>query len=783
MSTAGAIKAGRAFVELFADDRKLVRGLKQARARMKRFGSDMRKVGKSLAMLGAAVAVPIVASVKAFSTFEKELANVSTMLGDDKYLKSYKTGLKSLAVQTGESTETLSKGLYDILSASVPAGRALEFLNVAAKAAKGGVTTTAVAVDGLTSVMNAFQIRSGEAARVSDLMFATVKSGKITFEELAANIGKVAPMAKAAGMSIDQMLAAISTMTRQGLSAEEATTRLVNVMKQFPAAAGNLPALIAQFKGMNLSEILKVVPNIRAASGLAALGNDAAGLSRDIALMGNSAGMAEVAFKKMDRTTSATFAKLKQSIVMAAVSIGDALAPTISKLAEGIQHTATVVSEWVQENQGAIISIAKITAGVIGAGIALYALGAAVGVVSGLITVLTTVIGIAHFAIIGLTTVITFLVTPVGLVTAAILGLLGTIVYFAVTSRNGQAALYDLGEAFTVLRDDAVAAFGGIVKALKAGDIGLAADILWGLLKVAWVMGTQALETAWSKFARSVVKENNNFWTTVLMGSVIAWHGIEKGAFHLFHFLEDLWSDIKAASKYGWDLIVDVITDIWTGAMNGLIDVFNATVGKITDTEIGKFGETEHRNKGVGKYKRVSDKEKKESEDFYKSLIGVQEKARDKALIGLAESAAAREKKEDAEAEGKLSESQKVELEKAREALAASIAIAEALPGLGFKKHERPDITTKELGVDTVPGLNLKGGDITMPDLPDIGNIMAEETAKVGARGLFVASNAALAGLGAGSAQDKIAVATKKTADNTKEMLALYNKTISVFGR
>jgi len=40
MSASGTIRAGRAFVELFADDSKLVRGLKAAQAKLKAFGPN-----------------------------------------------------------------------------------------------------------------------------------------------------------------------------------------------------------------------------------------------------------------------------------------------------------------------------------------------------------------------------------------------------------------------------------------------------------------------------------------------------------------------------------------------------------------------------------------------------------------------------------------------------------------------------------------------------------------------------------------------------------------------
>ena len=100
-------------------------------------------------------------------------------LDDDSYMKAFSSGIQDLARKTGEGSETLAKGLYDILSASVPAGKAMNFLAVSSKAARGGATTTAVAVDGLTSIMNAFRIEADQVGAVSDLMFATVKSGNV----------------------------------------------------------------------------------------------------------------------------------------------------------------------------------------------------------------------------------------------------------------------------------------------------------------------------------------------------------------------------------------------------------------------------------------------------------------------------------------------------------------------------------------------------------------------------------------------------------------------------
>ena len=60
----GAIRAGRAFVELFADDTKLTRALTAAAGRLKQFGLSTAKVGAGVGGMGAAALAPITASFK-----------------------------------------------------------------------------------------------------------------------------------------------------------------------------------------------------------------------------------------------------------------------------------------------------------------------------------------------------------------------------------------------------------------------------------------------------------------------------------------------------------------------------------------------------------------------------------------------------------------------------------------------------------------------------------------------------------------------------------------------
>jgi hypothetical protein len=64
MSKSGSIRAGRAFVELFADDSKLVRGLRRAEKKLKAFGNGIRNLGLKMVALGTAVLTPMIGAAR-----------------------------------------------------------------------------------------------------------------------------------------------------------------------------------------------------------------------------------------------------------------------------------------------------------------------------------------------------------------------------------------------------------------------------------------------------------------------------------------------------------------------------------------------------------------------------------------------------------------------------------------------------------------------------------------------------------------------------------------------
>ncbi len=122
MASTQGIRAGRAFVELFADDSKLVRGLRRAQKKLKAFGQSIRAMGLKIAGLGAAMLAPMLGAAKAFSSMGDEVAKMAKRTGVSVETLSE---LRFVASQTGTEFATLENAFRKMQRSIYDAGRGL----------------------------------------------------------------------------------------------------------------------------------------------------------------------------------------------------------------------------------------------------------------------------------------------------------------------------------------------------------------------------------------------------------------------------------------------------------------------------------------------------------------------------------------------------------------------------------------------------------------------------------------------------------------------------------
>lgn len=344
-------------------------------------GAEMDRAGKAAAFMGKAsasaaaggllaVGLGLVKSAQAAIDFEKSMRNVNSIAGlsEGKFRDLSKSVLE-LSGKTAQAPKTLAEGLYQLVSSGFDAKDSLVILKSSAKAATAGLTDTETATTAVAAALNSYHLKAKDAADISDILFQTVNRGVISFPELAQTIGTVLPFASSLHIGLNQVGASISTLTKEGIPAAEATTYLKNAMVQFLKPSDALAAAIkktgfesgeALVKSKGFQGALDAVaktsdgtkgalqtmfPDIRASAAVFALtGKNAKTAADDLRNFSAAAtaGSTEKVFKEQSKSVAFQMQQLKANLSVLGIEVGSALLPALN---EGTRAVSKFVAE------------------------------------------------------------------------------------------------------------------------------------------------------------------------------------------------------------------------------------------------------------------------------------------------------------------------------------------------------------------------------------------------------------------------------------------------------
>ena len=180
------------------------------------------------------------ALTSAFSTLAAQdfaEAKVRTLGVDSDELTKRLSGVsRELAGQA--SVVELTASAYDVASAGFnDAASASQVLKASSLAATGGFSDLNTVADATTSVLNAYGLGAEAASRITDQFIQTQNDGKIVIGQYAANIAKVAPVASALGIGLDEINASVAQITGTGTNAEVTFTALKTAFAQLASGA------------------------------------------------------------------------------------------------------------------------------------------------------------------------------------------------------------------------------------------------------------------------------------------------------------------------------------------------------------------------------------------------------------------------------------------------------------------------------------------------------------------------------------------------------------------
>lgn len=183
-----------------------------------------------------ALAVATAKCAESAIDYEKQMANVGTLLDGDVKKRVAELGKDVIKVsnETGTATSDLTEGLYQVISAFGDNEESIERLKIASKAAKAGNASTADSINLLSGVTKGYGDTSAKAmSKAADLAFMTAKLGQTTFPELAASMGKTIPLANALGVKEEELFGTFATLTGVTGNTAEVATQTQGVLKGF----------------------------------------------------------------------------------------------------------------------------------------------------------------------------------------------------------------------------------------------------------------------------------------------------------------------------------------------------------------------------------------------------------------------------------------------------------------------------------------------------------------------------------------------------------------------
>lgn len=497
---AADIRAGRAYVELYVKNREFLRGLRNARERVKQFGADVRAAGQAMAALGGVGLLGIGLASKRFADFDDQMRAVKAVSQANQVeFEKLTAKAKALGAATSFTAVEVAGLMAELGRAGFKPDQIEEMTGAVLDLARATQTDATLASGIMAASIRQFSLAAGDATRVADALTAAANGSFNTVEQLGEALSYAGPVANDFNMSIEETLAILGTLGNVGIQASNAGTALRRLLTltgaeaeklkgifgvSFQDAAGNARPLVDVLQEVNeatanmgtgeRAKAFNEAFGLLGITGASAIARNAQGTRDLLDAIQAAGGQANKTAKEMDSGLGGSLRMMWSAIEGVGISIGESLAKPLSGLADIIQTVASESIKWIEANREAVIAAALVAGGVAGAGVAMIGLGGAILAVNRALAVLTSLAGAVGAAF-------TLLVSPLRLALVGFAAIRGTLVSLTAAVATVRAAIIGMGAAMFSARSiamataGALAAFRGITLTTAVAVFGLRA--------------------------------------------------------------------------------------------------------------------------------------------------------------------------------------------------------------------------------------------------------------------------------------------------------------------
>ena len=330
------------------------------------------------------------AIVKFGMDFEQSLAEVDTQITrSEGKIQDFHDGILKMSKELPFKLKEFTEAAYEAISSqAVMPNQTLPFMQVVGRLAVAGKGSIADTTKAMTDMLNTFQLKASDAADVADRMFEAVRLGNLRIDEFAQDLGMVASQAATAGLSVDEFMGSLSSITTRGLSLDKAMTSMARFLESFIApgrqatetikmlnkALGTnfemnemaikergylnvikeLRDILEEIPEDKLKVLQRIQPNIRGMRG--AVIQTITGFEKflsDTKAMEKAAGSVEEAYAKMIVTLENRVILMKNKVIVAVVEIYEQNKETFLSFVSDVE-------EAIDEHGGDIVAASKV---------------------------------------------------------------------------------------------------------------------------------------------------------------------------------------------------------------------------------------------------------------------------------------------------------------------------------------------------------------------------------------------------------------------------------------
>ena len=583
--------------------------------KMKELGGKMESAGKTLT---THVTLPLAAvgaaGVASFSEVDKTMQLTNKTMGNtEEQAQLLNKAMKDAAANSTFGMKDAATATLNFARAGLDAEQAAAALAPAMNLAAGEGGNLDTVSGGLVATINGFHGSFQEAGHYADVFAAACNNSALDVDSLSHAMSVAAPIFSSAGYSVNDAALYMGVMANNGIDADKAANslktglaRLVSPAKEGAEMMDKLGISVTNSDGTMKSSIqiqkelhdafgkLSESEQIAAASAifgknqmapwLALINTAPEDVDKLNTSLENCAGTTDEMAEAMMSGFGGSLEKLKSSLDVLVTSIGEALAPTILKVANFIQNLVDKFNALTPAQQQVIVKI----------GLVVAAIGPLLVIVGKLLTSIGTIMTWAPKIVSGVQSVIgigsklmgglqalwgVILANPIVLIVAAIAAAVAAFIYFWNTSEEFRQFWINLWEAIKTAVQTVVQAIAIFFTQTIPGAFNTFVQFFQGLWEGVknffsgiWEGMKEIVSKAWETIKNIVqvaIMAIGEFFSTALTIITLP-----------FQFI---WENCKQIILAAWEAIKTVVTTAVEAIKTGITNAWNA-VKTVTST-------------------------------------------------------------------------------------------------------------------------------------------------------------------------------------------------------